>query len=128
VGVGATWFGSFEHEWAPAAVRWDDRATAKTHCEAEPDNWYRGIHEGGYAAAAIWALGVSTVTRIEAPRTHFDELNARERAIVAEAGVVAEEMFENSDIGGCQDDNRRFTEAIDEIRQAEGEQPLIRHR
>ena len=42
---------------------------------AEPDNWYRGIHEGGHAVT-IWALG-GTVKRIEAGATHHDGLNVR---------------------------------------------------
>ena len=35
--------------------------------------------------------------------------------------MVAEETFENPDIRGYQDDDRKFTEAINEIRSAEGE-------
>ena len=87
--------------------------------ESEPENWYRGVHEAGHAVV-IWALR-GVVTLIEVRQTHFEGLDAAARAIVAKAGVAAERLFENPAIDGCGDDDRKFTDAIDEIRRTEGE-------
>lgn len=97
----------------------DNGRMAESLRDTEPANWYRGVHEGGHGVA-IWKLD-ATVTKIEARRTHFDDLSPRQRAVVAKAGVAAEELFENRDIRGCQDDERRFNEAINETRATEGE-------